>query len=137
LGRYVGRFLKQRRAIKEISRELQVSRATVRSDKTAFKYALEVRPAPKLGEWIGPLTEILKARRGTHDNRGDREGDEPDNVHAPTPSELSHDGLAEAADFALAGERHRLTLQISPASKRTVVPAATSGRMPAPATAGA
>jgi hypothetical protein len=33
----------------------------VRSDKTAFKYAREVQPAPKLGEWIGPLTEILEA----------------------------------------------------------------------------
>jgi hypothetical protein len=43
LGRYVGRFFEQRRAIKEISRESRVSRTTVRkvvrSDKTAFKYA--------------------------------------------------------------------------------------------------
>lgn len=43
---------------------LPLSRATarkvVRSDKTAFNYAREVPPAPKLGEWIGPLTEILE-----------------------------------------------------------------------------
>ena len=57
-------FFEQRRAIKEISRELRVSRATVRkvvrSDRTAFKYAREVQPAPKLGEWIEPLTKILE-----------------------------------------------------------------------------
>ena len=33
----------------------------VRSDKTAFNYTREVQPAPKLGEWIGSLTEILEA----------------------------------------------------------------------------
>jgi hypothetical protein len=64
LGRYVGRFFEQRRAIKEISRESRVSRTTVRkvvrSDKTAFKYAPEVQPAPKLSEWIRPLTETLE-----------------------------------------------------------------------------
>ena len=56
MGRYVGRFFEQRRAIKEISRELRISRTTARkvvgSDKTAFKYARDVQPAPKLSEWI-------------------------------------------------------------------------------------
>ena len=56
IGQIRRAFFEQRRAIKEISRELQVSRATVRkvvrSDKTAFTYAREVQPAPKLGEWI-------------------------------------------------------------------------------------
>src|SRR6266478_4862009 len=64
IGQIRRAFFEQRRTIKEISRELRVSRATVRkvvrSDKTAFKYAREVQPAPKLGEWIGTLTEILE-----------------------------------------------------------------------------
>ena len=65
IGQIRRAFFEQRRSIKEISRDLRVSRTTVRkvvrSDKTAFKYAREVQPAPKLGEWIGPLTEILEA----------------------------------------------------------------------------
>ena len=64
IGQIRRAFFEQRRAIKEISRELRVSRATVRkvvrSDKTAFTYAREVQPAPKLGEWIATLTEILE-----------------------------------------------------------------------------
>jgi transposase len=64
IGQIRRAFFEQRRAIKEISRELRVSRATVRkvvrSDKTAFTYAREVQPAPKLGEWITTLTGILE-----------------------------------------------------------------------------
>jgi hypothetical protein len=64
IGQIRRAFFEQRRAIKEISRELRISRTTVRkvvrSDKTAFKYVREVQPAPKLGEWIGPLTEIVE-----------------------------------------------------------------------------
>jgi transposase len=64
IGQIRRAFFEQRRAIKEISRELRVSRATVRkvvrSGKTAFTYAREVQPAPKLGEWISTLTEILE-----------------------------------------------------------------------------
>ncbi len=58
-------FLEQRWAIKEISRDLRVSRTTVRkvvrSGRTTFKYAREVQPSPKLGEWMGPLTAIVEA----------------------------------------------------------------------------
>jgi transposase len=65
IGQIRRAFFEQRRAIKEISRELRVSRTTVRkvvrSDKTAFKYAREVQPSPKLGDWIEVLTEILEA----------------------------------------------------------------------------
>jgi transposase len=65
IGQIRRAFFEQRRAIKEISRDLRVSRTTVRkvvrSDRTAFKYAREVQPSPKLGEWIGPLTEIVEA----------------------------------------------------------------------------
>ena len=64
IGQIRRAFFEQRRAIKEITRELRVSRATVRkvvrSDKTAFNYTREVQPAPKLGEWVGSLTEILE-----------------------------------------------------------------------------
>jgi hypothetical protein len=55
IGQIRRAFFEQRRAIKEISRGLRVSRTTVRkvvrSDRTAFKYAREVQPSPKLGEW--------------------------------------------------------------------------------------
>jgi len=64
IGQIRRAFFERRQAIKEISRELRVSRATVRkvvrSDKTAFTYAREVQPAPKLGEWIATLTKVLE-----------------------------------------------------------------------------
>lgn len=57
-------YFEQRRPIKEIVRTLSVSRATVRrvirSQKTAFNYERSVQPAPKLGEWVPALTEILE-----------------------------------------------------------------------------
>jgi transposase len=65
IGQIRRAVFEQRRAIKEISRDLRVSRTTVRkvarSDRTTFKYARETQPSPKLGEWIGPLTEIVEA----------------------------------------------------------------------------
>ena len=65
IGQIRRAFFEHRRAIKEISRELRVSRTTVRkvvrSGRTTFKYAREVQPSPKLGEWMGPLTEIVEA----------------------------------------------------------------------------
>ena len=52
IGQIRRAFFEQRRAIKEISRDLRVSRTTVRkvvrSDRTAFKYARETQPSPKL-----------------------------------------------------------------------------------------
>jgi hypothetical protein len=57
-------YFEQRRPIKEIVRTLAVSRATVRrvvrSQKTEFKYERGVKPVPKLGEWVGVLSEILE-----------------------------------------------------------------------------
>ena len=45
-------------------RTLSVSRATVRKvirgHETEFKYERGVQPAPKLGEWVEVLTEILE-----------------------------------------------------------------------------
>ena len=50
--------------IKEIVRTLSVSRATVRKvirgSATEFRYERGVQPAPKLGEWVEALTEILE-----------------------------------------------------------------------------
>ena len=50
--------------IKEIVRTLLVSRATVRKvirgKATEFRYERGVQPAPKLGEWVEVLTEILE-----------------------------------------------------------------------------
>src|SRR6516164_6765344 len=52
------------RSIKEIVRTLSVSRATVRKvvrgPLTEFKYERGVQPAPKLGDWVEALTEILE-----------------------------------------------------------------------------
>jgi orotate phosphoribosyltransferase-like protein len=51
------------RSIKEIVRELHVSRNTVRkvlrSGATEFAYAREVQPRPKLGRWQGDLDRRL------------------------------------------------------------------------------
>ena len=56
-------YFEQERSIKEIVRTLSVSRATVRKVvrglQTEFKYARDVQPTPKFGEWVEPLIEIL------------------------------------------------------------------------------
>jgi transposase len=57
-------YFEQHRPIKEIVRTLSVSRATVRKvvrgHKTEHRYERGVQPAPKLGEWVAVLTEILE-----------------------------------------------------------------------------
>src|SRR6195256_5103491 len=57
-------YFEQHRSIKEIVRTLSVSRATVRKvvrgHQTEFKYERGVQPAPKLGDWVEVLTEILE-----------------------------------------------------------------------------
>ena len=64
IGRVRRAYFEQRLPIKEIVRTLSVSRTTVRkiirSHKTEFKYERGVQPAPKLGEWVDILTEILE-----------------------------------------------------------------------------
>src|SRR5437879_3670871 len=51
------------KTIKEISRDLRVSRNTVRrvlrSGVTSFEYEREVQPRPKLGRWTAELDELL------------------------------------------------------------------------------
>ena len=55
-------FLKGK-TIKEIARDLKVSRNTVRkvlrSGKTAFEYERDVQPRPKLGRWTAEIDELL------------------------------------------------------------------------------
>jgi transposase len=56
------------KSIKEIVRELHVSRNTVRkvlrSGETSFGYAREVQPQPKLGPWKDDLDRLLTANDG-------------------------------------------------------------------------
>jgi transposase len=53
------------RSIKQIVRELKVSRNTVRkvlrSGATAFEYGRQVQPRPKVGPWRGALDQMLAA----------------------------------------------------------------------------
>ena len=55
IGRIRRAHLSQGKSIKEIARELKISRNTVRkirrSDETSFSYEREVQPRPKLGSW--------------------------------------------------------------------------------------
>jgi predicted transcriptional regulator len=54
------------KTIKEIARDLRVSRNTVRkvlrSGETSFEYDREVQPRPKLGRWTADLDELLTGR---------------------------------------------------------------------------
>src|SRR5712675_1751913 len=51
------------KTIREIARDLKVSRNTVRrvlrSGATSFEYEREVQPRPKLGRWTAELDELL------------------------------------------------------------------------------
>jgi transposase len=53
------------KSIKEIARDLRLSRNTVRkvlrSDETSFSYERQVRPRPKLGRWKDQLDRLLAA----------------------------------------------------------------------------
>jgi transposase len=63
VGRIRRAHFVQGKAIKAIARELKVSRNTVRkvlrSGETAFTYAREVQPRPKLGAWTVALERLL------------------------------------------------------------------------------
>ena len=58
-------FFVKGKSIKEIVRDLKVSRNTVRkvlrSGATAFTYEREVQPLPKLGRWKEHLDRLLAA----------------------------------------------------------------------------
>ncbi len=51
------------KTIREISRDLKVSRNTVRkvlrSGETSFEYERDVQPRPKLGRWTAELDELV------------------------------------------------------------------------------
>ena len=61
-------FFVRGKTIKEIVRELHVSRNTVRkvlrSGATEFTYEREVQPLPKLGRWKAELDRLLADERG-------------------------------------------------------------------------
>src|SRR4051812_49725434 len=61
-------FFIRGRPIKEIVRELHVSRNTVRkvvrSGATALTYERDVQPLPKLGQWRAGLDPLLFAKSG-------------------------------------------------------------------------
>ena len=65
IGRIRREHFGKGKTIKEIARELRVSRNTVRkvvrSGETAFAYEREVQPRPKLGRWSPELEELLEA----------------------------------------------------------------------------
>ncbi|SDX69495.1 Transposase [Albimonas donghaensis] len=61
-------YFVQGKGIKEICRELRLSRKVVRkaprSDETAFSYQRSVQPQPKLGPWTDELDRLLAANVG-------------------------------------------------------------------------
>ena len=68
IGRIRREHFVQGKSIKEIARELRLSRNTVRkvlrSDETAFSYEREVQPRPKLGRWTEDLDRAAGGERG-------------------------------------------------------------------------
>src|SRR5260370_15483901 len=67
-GETIGRIRREHyskgKTIREISRDLKVSRNTVRrvlrSGETSFEYEREVQPRPKLGRWTTELDDLLE-----------------------------------------------------------------------------
>ena len=63
IGRIRREHLLKGKTIREIARDLRVSRNTVRrvlrSGETSFSYDREVQPRPKLGRWSADLDELL------------------------------------------------------------------------------
>ena len=68
IGRIRREHFVQGKTIKEIARDLKLSRNTVRkvlrSAETAFSYGREVQPRPKLGRWMGDLDRLLARNAG-------------------------------------------------------------------------
>src|SRR5208282_6520842 len=64
IGQIRRAFFERHLPIKEIVRTLSVSRATVRKvirgKATEFRYERGVQPAPKPGDWVEVLIEILE-----------------------------------------------------------------------------
>src|SRR6202140_4322758 len=65
IGRIRREHLVKGKSIKEIARDLKISRNTVRkilrSGETSFSYEREVQPRPRLGRWKADLDRLLTA----------------------------------------------------------------------------
>src|SRR5260370_7962238 len=65
IGRIRREHLVKGKSIKEIARDLNISRNTVRkvlrSGETSFSYEREVQPRPKLGRWKTEIDRLLAA----------------------------------------------------------------------------
>ena len=65
IGRIRREHLIKGKSIKEIARDLKISRNTVRkvlrSGETSFSYEREIQPRPKLGRWKAELDRVLTA----------------------------------------------------------------------------
>src|SRR6202158_2284655 len=63
IGRIRREHLVKGKSIKEIARDLNISRNTVRkvlrSGETSFSYEREVQPRPKLGRWKAEIDRLL------------------------------------------------------------------------------
>ena len=68
IGRIRREHLVKGKSIKEIARDLKISRNTVRkilrSGETSFSYEREVQPRPRLGRWKADLDRLLTANVG-------------------------------------------------------------------------
>src|SRR5665647_890032 len=68
IGRIRREHLSKGKSIKEIARDLKISRNTVRkvlrSGDTSFSYQREVQPRPKLGRWKAELDRMLITNAG-------------------------------------------------------------------------
>ena len=68
IGRIRREHLVKGKSIKEIARDLKISRNTVRkvlrSGETSFSYEREVQPRPRLGRWKAELDRLLTANVG-------------------------------------------------------------------------
>jgi transposase len=69
IGRIRREHLVKGKSIKEIARDLKISRNTVRrilrSGETSFSYEREVQPRPRLGRWKADLDRMLTTNAGT------------------------------------------------------------------------
>src|SRR5580693_7436574 len=69
IGRIRREHLVKGKSIKEIARDLKISRNTVRkilrSGETSFSYEREVQPRPRLGRWKADLDRMLTANTET------------------------------------------------------------------------
>src|SRR5260370_9316070 len=65
IGRIRRAFLVDRKPIRQIVRELRISRKTVRKairgSSTEFRYERRVQPQPRLGEFVARLDGLLEA----------------------------------------------------------------------------